>query len=63
MVGYNNPMEKHAKSERENTVTAVLTKADLKIVDRVAAQAGVSRVEALTQLLRYELERNPRTLH
>ena len=63
MVGYKWPMEKTAKSEALGAITAVLTKADLKIVDRVAAQAGVSRVEALTQLLRYELERNPRTLH
>jgi len=56
-------MEKHAKSEPALKVTAVLTQADLRIVDVIAAQAGVSREEALKQLLRYELERNARTLH
>jgi len=44
-------------------VTAVLSKTDLKLVDELAAEAGVTREEALRQLLCLQLRKQLPTLH
>ncbi len=47
----------------DHKVVAVLSKSDLKIVDKLASQAGVSREEALLQLLRVQLDAAKTTRH
>lgn len=44
-------------------VTAVLTRSDLEVVDELAAKAGVTREEALLQLLRFQLLKQRWTVH
>jgi hypothetical protein len=41
----------------------VLTRSDLEVVDELAAKAGVTREEALLQLLRFQLLKQRWTVH
>jgi hypothetical protein len=60
-VAHNRAMFKTPNSERK--LVAVLSRSDLRIVDKLASRAGISRQEALLQLLRFQLDAPKPTRH